>query len=88
MRNLRVHERVALHSVSLAPHILEEARRWARVGFVGIGSLGRRRVFLVLFFVLFFSPLCSVITVSRLFLMKTCYAHLKKNKKQRCFKKK
>jgi hypothetical protein len=44
-RNLRVHERVALQLVSLAPHILEEARRWARAGFVGIGSLGRRRLF-------------------------------------------
>jgi hypothetical protein len=44
-RNLRVHERVTLHLVSLAPRILEEARRWARAGFVGIGSLGRRRLF-------------------------------------------
>jgi hypothetical protein len=47
----------------LAPHILEEARRWARAGFVGIGPLSRRRVQFVLFFVLcalcfpsFFSP--------------------------------
>jgi hypothetical protein len=44
-RNLRNHERVALQPVSLAPRILEEARRWARAGFVGIGSLGRRRLF-------------------------------------------
>jgi hypothetical protein len=44
-RNLRVHERVALQPVSLAPRILEEARRWARADFVGIGSLGRRGLF-------------------------------------------
>jgi hypothetical protein len=43
-RNLHVHERVALQLVLLAPSILEEARRWARAGFVGIGSLSRRRV--------------------------------------------
>jgi hypothetical protein len=36
-RNLRVHERVALQPVLLALRILEEARRWARAGFVGIG---------------------------------------------------
>jgi hypothetical protein len=41
-RNLRVHERVALQSVLLAPHILEEARRWTQAGFVGIGSLSHR----------------------------------------------
>jgi hypothetical protein len=44
-RNPRVHERVALQPVSLALRILEETRRWARAGFVGIGSLGRRRLF-------------------------------------------
>jgi hypothetical protein len=44
-RNLCVHERVALQPVSLAPHILEEAQRWARAGFVGIGLLGRGRLF-------------------------------------------
>jgi hypothetical protein len=38
-RNMRDHERVALQPVLLAPRILEEARRWARAGFVGIGSL-------------------------------------------------
>jgi hypothetical protein len=43
-RNLHVHERVALQPVSLASRILEEARRWARARFVGIGSLGCRRV--------------------------------------------
>jgi hypothetical protein len=43
-RNMRVHERVALRPVLLAPHILEEAQRWARAGFVGIGTLGRRRL--------------------------------------------
>jgi hypothetical protein len=42
---LRVHERVALQPVLLAPRILEEARRWARAGFLWIGSLGRRRLF-------------------------------------------
>jgi hypothetical protein len=41
---MRVHERVALRPVLLAPHILEEAQRWARAGFVGIGTLGRRRL--------------------------------------------
>jgi hypothetical protein len=34
-----VYERVALQPVLLVPRILEEARRWARVGFVGIASL-------------------------------------------------
>jgi hypothetical protein len=38
-----VHDKVALQPVALAPLILEEARRWARVGFAGIASLGRLR---------------------------------------------
>jgi hypothetical protein len=45
-RNRRGHERVALQPVLLAPRILEEAHRWDRVGFVGIGSLSRRRLHL------------------------------------------
>jgi hypothetical protein len=43
-RNWRVHERVALQPVLLAPRIMEEARRWTQASFVGIGSLGRRRL--------------------------------------------
>jgi hypothetical protein len=68
-RNLHVHERAALQPVSLAPRILEEARRWARAGFVGIGLLGHRRLFCyscfcALCFVLpSFPRFCSVLTL-------------------------
>jgi hypothetical protein len=38
-RNRRVHDRAVLQPVAFAPLILEEAQRWARVGFAGIDSL-------------------------------------------------
>jgi hypothetical protein len=43
-RNRHVHDRAALQPVALAPLILEEARRWARVRFAGIASLDRLRL--------------------------------------------
>jgi hypothetical protein len=38
-QSLEIARKFALQPVLLAPHILEEARRWPRVGFVGIASL-------------------------------------------------
>jgi hypothetical protein len=45
-RNRRIHERVALQPVALAGAIMEDARLWARAGFVSIAALlgFRRRV--------------------------------------------
>jgi hypothetical protein len=37
--NCRVHERAALQPVALAGAILEDARLWARVGFVSVAAL-------------------------------------------------
>jgi hypothetical protein len=42
--NRRIHDKIALQPVALAPLILEEARRWGRAGFAGIGSLNRLRL--------------------------------------------
>jgi hypothetical protein len=38
-RNRRVHERAALQPVALAGAIMEDARLWARAGFVSIATL-------------------------------------------------
>jgi hypothetical protein len=38
-RNRRVHEREALMPVALAPAILDEAKTWARAGFLPIARL-------------------------------------------------
>jgi hypothetical protein len=45
-RNSRVHEQAALQPVALVGDILEDARLWARAGFVSIAALlsFRRRV--------------------------------------------
>jgi hypothetical protein len=42
--NRRIHDKIALQPVALAPLTLEEARRWGRAGFAGIGSLNRLRL--------------------------------------------
>ncbi|RCV16510.1 hypothetical protein SETIT_3G144200v2 [Setaria italica] len=44
-RNRRVHQRSALQPVALAPVIMEEARLWARAGFVALASLLGIRLF-------------------------------------------